>query len=626
MLNGSTAIEGSLKVVVGSQDAPTLVDEGGDDSDSASVQLEPDDVPEPEGNEQVELVMDSQGKLSVHSQIEDYTLRGSDLENTNFLSFFVDTYEIDVTKTERLMEKQMHAPDDVEDEDFEEEDRADPTISSRPKRGRKRNQRSRYLASHPRQQTRQRIVRTLGHNYLPSFVGPYFPWSDDPDRREFYISRILALLKPWRRLSDLMQPHLSWEDAFAAFLASAPKHHLDIISNIQYYYQCSDAASRNREGSRSSIDRSPDAVGHRQRQQAEGEDEEELGEDASGLVQVTEELITELEQHETPTRESLHGQVAVAVGRLAKIFEEEDNQLWTTASQKVGPAAGDDLQRLHQWRECMAAQVSERNDPKMQDGPVEKAADRDGAGITLETGKKPEISASVQPIRDNMSPSEVNTAEYGQSGLLTDQRRAFVIIEWHLNETLAERKVPQLLMQIHGEGGTGKSKVIKTVTTMFEQRGAGHMLTRTAYTGIAASIIDGKTLHTLLGIPTRGGMPSRESIHRVAALLSGMAYLVLDEMSMISRPFFAKSASIIDMTSNALGKETGSSLPFGGLNVIIVGDFHQFPPVASKQNAPLYWPCNPGKDTLEYIAGHQLYEQFKTVVILKEQVRVVDAV
>ncbi|KZT08384.1 uncharacterized protein LAESUDRAFT_605749, partial [Laetiporus sulphureus 93-53] len=79
--------------------------------------------------------------------------------------------------------------------------------------------------------------------------------------------------------------------------------------------------------------------------------------------------------------------------------------------------------------------------------------------------------------------------------LLTDQKRAYDIITWHLNQTLAGHKPPQLLMLIHGEGGTGKSRVIQTVTEHFKHQSAEDSLAKAAYTGIAASVIDGKTTH-----------------------------------------------------------------------------------------------------------------------------------
>ena len=65
---------------------------------------------------------------------------------------------------------------------------------------------------------------------------------------------------------------------------------------------------------------------------------------------------------------------------------------------------------------------------------------------------------------------------------------------------------------------------------------------------------------------------------------------------------------------------------FGGLNVILVGDFHQFPPVVAHTTAPLYWPADYRHDSEDEILGRKIYEQFTTVVQLKEQIRVQDAV
>jgi len=89
---------------------------------------------------------------------------------------------------------------------------------------------------------------------------------------------------------------------------------------------------------------------------------------------------------------------------------------------------------------------------------------------------------------------------------------------------------------------------------------------------------------------------------------------------MLSRTFFSKLCHII---STAM--ESEEEKLFGGLNVILGGDFHQFPPVVARQSAPLYWPVDSRHDSEDDILGRKIFEQFTTVVQLKEQIRIRDA-
>ncbi|RDX46831.1 hypothetical protein OH76DRAFT_1355375, partial [Lentinus brumalis] len=101
---------------------------------------------------------------------------------------------------------------------------------------------------------------------------------------------------------------------------------------------------------------------------------------------------------------------------------------------------------------------------------------------------------------DSLGPEEalppVNVAD-----LRADQFRAYDIIAWHLEQTLSGQHPPPLRMIIYGEGGTGKSRVIQSVTELFAAANCSEMLVKSAYTGIAASLIDGKTTHTLGHVP-----------------------------------------------------------------------------------------------------------------------------
>ena len=63
-----------------------------------------------------------------------------------------------------------------------------------------------------------------------------------------------------------------------------------------------------------------------------------------------------------------------------------------------------------------------------------------------------------------------------------------------------------------------------------------------------------------------------------------------------------------------------ATIPFGSINVILFGDFHQFPLVRNVTGA-LY--CN--KNTTKRASiGHAIYQQFETVITLTEQMRIRD--
>ena len=113
--------------------------------------------------------------------------------------------------------------------------------------------------------------------------------------------------------------------------------------------------------------------------------------------------------------------------------------------------------------------------------------------------------ASVTPT-DHLSVVQDSTVEFqttsnhtllaaSLSELLPDQSCAVDLICQHLQDTVNGQHRAQLLMQIQGEGGTGKSKVIQTVMRVFKDAGVRHWLVKCTYTGIAASIISGETAH-----------------------------------------------------------------------------------------------------------------------------------
>ena len=221
-------------------------------------------------------------------------------------------------------------------------------------------------------------------------------------------------------------------------------------------------------------------------------------------------------------------------------------------------------------------------------------------------------SMSVDDSPDILTP--VNS-----SCLNADQCRAYEIIIHHLDVGLAGRTMALLRMIIHGEGGTGKSKVLQTVTAAFKQQRCEHILLKAAYTAVAASLIDGKTTHTIGSMTLTSGCElnkpvSDEGKTKLEKTWAPISWLMLDKMSMLAKDFFAV------LSCNAsIGKHCMGDASFGGINVVILGGHHQFPPVTRPICDALFYPSNSETDLVTSQIRQAIYEEFMTVVILKEQ-------
>ena len=232
------------------------------------------------------------------------------------------------------------------------------------------------------------------------------------------------------------------------------------------------------------------------------------------------------------------------------------------------------------------------------------------------TYNDPETNAAAEASLPPIDPSM----------LKADQHRAYDIVTGHLDQTLSGHELPPLRMLIHGEGGTGKSKVIQTITEYFMHRGVTHMLLKAAYTGVAASLVNGKTTHTIAMVSVgKDTMISDESKAKLQQFWQHISYLIIDEMSMLAKKFLAILSHNISIGKMVEGQPSKNK-SFGGINVILCGDFHQFPPVATSPTEALYFPSNPTRDSTESQLGRAIYEEFSTVVILKEQMRITDPV
>ncbi|EAU91812.2 hypothetical protein CC1G_04579 [Coprinopsis cinerea okayama7 len=200
-----------------------------------------------------------------------------------------------------------------------------------------------------------------------------------------------------------------------------------------------------------------------------------------------------------------------------------------------------------------------------------------------------------------------------------EQRRAFSIIADHILDG-----GPQLLMYVGGMGGTGKSHVIRAVVMLLERLGRRHELLIGAPTGIAATLIGGTTLHSLiLANPGRKGEGTANE--RLTRIWANIRYLIVDEVSMVGAQFLAEMSSKIRIAKG--NDPQARTRPFGGVSVIFTGDFCQLTPPRQTSLFSHSLVRDPSflqsrdNDGIDSLAGAYLWRLVGTVVILTSNQR-----
>ena len=129
-----------------------------------------------------------------------------------------------------------------------------------------------------------------------------------------------------------------------------------------------------------------------------------------------------------------------------------------------------------------------------------------------------------------------------------------------------------------GEPGAGKTHTINRFVEWLYMQGKGYALT--ASTGIAATHIGGTTIHSWSGLGIKRVLTDYhyaklDSDEYVVRRVNSAQVLIIDEISMLD-------ATVIDNLDLILKHLRGNTQPFGGLQMIFVGDFFQLPPVVKE--------------------------------------------
>ncbi|MFP4481125.1 MAG: helix-turn-helix domain-containing protein, partial [Desulfohalobiaceae bacterium] len=134
-----------------------------------------------------------------------------------------------------------------------------------------------------------------------------------------------------------------------------------------------------------------------------------------------------------------------------------------------------------------------------------------------------------------------------------------------------------------GKAGTGKTTFLKKL-----QKSSSKRMITTAPTGVAALNAGGVTLHSFFQLPLGPFVPGSEAFERDQQrrfriskekknIIQSLDLLVIDEISMVR-------ADLLDAVDAALRRHRRSTQPFGGVQLLMIGDLHQLSPVAKSED------------------------------------------
>jgi hypothetical protein len=157
-----------------------------------------------------------------------------------------------------------------------------------------------------------------------------------------------------------------------------------------------------------------------------------------------------------------------------------------------------------------------------------------------------------------------------------------------------------------GKAGTGKTTFLRKL-----KRESPKRLIVTAPTGVAAINAGGVTLHSFFQLPfgpfVPGSNPTRQQYRfsrEKVSIIKSLDLLVIDEISMVR-------ADLLDGVDSVLRRYRRSPRPFGGVQVLMIGDLFQLPPVVRDEDWRLLQPFYASP----YFFSSQALEQDQMVTI-----------
>lgn len=163
-----------------------------------------------------------------------------------------------------------------------------------------------------------------------------------------------------------------------------------------------------------------------------------------------------------------------------------------------------------------------------------------------------------------------------------------------------------------GNAGTGKTTFLKTVTERSSKR-----MVVVAPTGVAAINAGGVTIHSFFQLPLTPFIPNAQMQNRhqfsveKRKIMRTLDLLVIDEISMVR-------SDLLDAIDFVLRQYRQPDRPFGGVQLLMIGDLQQLTPVVTTSDEEL---LRPYYDTSYFFGSHSLQQIPYVTIELKKVYR-----
>ena len=455
--------------------------------------------------------------------------------------------------------------------------------------------------------TKQVLIKNK-KEIVPVILGPTFPRKNDIENRDLYAKIILLLFKPWRNLQELKVRNKTWSESLDEFIKSL-KTDGDILQRIENI----ELLKKSKEDADAEFEEA-----HNSNTQEETSDMNEQIIETEEDNFFSNDVDEENDETDDPQIDLSDLNDIDYIEANSESFSKTD--VWESEALKI-------VEQFHPFNiPENSSQTNQESCLPVNSQFIEKYSVQLKRYIDIwqktitsyepsisltKTGSNAYVESDLNILTTSNLVSLEETAKIFQ--LNFKQKIAFELFCENIHNEHAEQKI----ISLTGEGGTGKSQVIKAIEYFFENNAASHKILLSGSTGVAASEINGNTIHKLAGLNSYENSKKNHNLNvrKIQENWKQVTHCVLDEFSMVDQ-------QLLNQISNNLTLAKVDQRPFGNITQMLSGDHAQLPPVPSRCKKALYVRSNVERAAAQNVNSTNINSQVGPSAVSIENIQI----